>query len=173
MEMFVQEYLEALQEMGEEAFRQNFDHPFFLFPDKHGTGDLKTYHTRMATKEAALDPTTTGKAIDQFRVLVPRHKRARADERLLVGRGEDRDVSIDHSTVSKRHAFLVLDAESGAYRLGDAGSTNGTFINGQRIESGKPVSLRDGCIISFGDCDYLFLSPAGFVELLQRMEEKK
>jgi hypothetical protein len=171
MEMFVQEYLEAFREMGEEAFRRTYDHPFLLFPDKHGTGDLKTYHTRMATKEAALDPTSTGKTLDQFRVVVPRHKRARADERLLVGRGEDRDVAIDHSTVSKRHAFLIYDSQSGGFQLGDAGSTNGTFINGQRIESGSPVPLRDGSIISFGDCDYLFLSPDGFIDLLKRLEK--
>jgi len=47
---------------------------------------------------------------------------------------------------SSRHAQIKLDGS--AYFLIDIGSTNGTFVNGQRIT--QPVRLRSGDIIEFG-----------------------
>lgn len=172
MELFIKEYLEAYREMGPEAFRQKFDHLFLLFPEKHVHGELKTYHTRMAERDEAGDLWASGRKLDEFRVLTPGSAHAGASEHFLVGRGEDRDLSIDHSTVSKRHAFFIRDERTGTYLLGDAGSTNGTFVNGQRVESGKSVPLKDGMVVSFGDCDYLFLTPDGFAALVEKMSRR-
>jgi len=169
----VEDYLKFLLEEGEEPFLENFGHPFLLYPEKHGAGGFSTYHTRMADRGAGSRIAGSGKEIKQFRVLRPNSEQAPSfPSKMLVGRSTDRDFSIDHSTVSKRHAFIAHDDERQAYRLGDAGSTNGTFLNGQAVESGEPVFIRDGNIISFGDCDYMFFSPAGFVELLKRLKSE-
>ena len=80
---------------------------------------------------------------------------------------------IDHSTVSKRHAFMSYDTEKEAYKMGDAGSTNGTFLNGQSVEAGDPVYVRDGNVVSFGDCDYMFFTPTGFIQLLKRLKKEE
>lgn len=172
MELFVKEYLEAYNEMGRNAFRQKFDHLFLLFPDKHVHGELKTYHTRMAERDDAGDLWASGKKLDEFRTLTPGSARCGPAGRFLVGRGENRDLAIDHSTVSKRHAFFIRDERTGTFLLGDAGSTNGTFVNGQRVETGKPVPLKDGMVVSFGDCDYLFLTPDGFTTLVGKMAQR-
>ncbi len=165
----VREYVEAFMELGESAFLEKFDHPFLLYPDKHGHGGFRSYHTRMADRGESANLAGSGKSLREFMVLAPqRSGKGKIPTKLLVGRSEDRDLSIDHSTVSKRHAFLLKD-ESGVYKLGDAGSTNGTFLNGQRVETGEPVFIRDGNIVSFGDCDYLFYSPKGFIDILARL----
>ena len=45
----------------------------------------------------------------------------------LIGRGERNDVVLSNTTVSRQHAELI-DEGSGAYRLRDLGSINGTFL---------------------------------------------
>lgn len=50
---------------------------------------------------------------------------------LLVGRGEDADVRLDHKSVSKYHCVIVKT--DGLLLLRDLGSTNGTRVNGQRV----------------------------------------
>jgi hypothetical protein len=165
----VGDYLDDFLELGEAAFVEKFDHPFLLYPDKHGHGGFRSYHTRMADRGDGAN-LAGSKSLRDFQVLAPSSSGTNpTPSKLLVGRSEDRDLPIDHSTVSKRHAVLVRDDEAQAFKLGDAGSTNGTFLNGQAVESGEPVFLRDGNVVSFGDCDYLFYSPKGFVNVLTRL----
>jgi hypothetical protein len=170
----VQHYLETFLEVGEEAFLKEYNHPFLLFPEKHVPGGFATYHTRMADRGAGARIAGSGTEIRKFRVLPPNPEHGKDFPRkLLVGRGTDRDLTIDHSTVSKRHAFISYDEEKQAYKLGDAGSTNGTFVNGHSVESGDPVYIRDGNIVSFGECDYMFFSPQGFSDLLKRLKSEE
>jgi hypothetical protein len=170
----VQHYLEAYMDIGEEPFLQQYNHPFLLYPEKHGSGDFSTYHTRMADRGSGSRIAGTGKEIKQFRVLSPKLPDAgKFPSKYLVGRSSEREIYIDHSTVSKRHAFLARVEEKEAYKLGDAGSTNGTFLNGQSVEAGDPVYVRDGNVISFGDCDYMFFTSSGFVQLLKRLKKEE
>ena len=50
---------------------------------------------------------------------------------VLVGRGEDCDLRVEHKSVSKRHCVLVRT--DGLVLLRDLGSTNGTRVNGTRV----------------------------------------
>jgi general secretion pathway protein A len=52
-------------------------------------------------------------------------------DRILVGRGEEADVSIDSVFVSRYHALIVHD--KGQDLLLDLGSTNGLLVNSRRI----------------------------------------
>jgi DNA-binding winged helix-turn-helix (wHTH) protein len=64
----------------------------------------------------------------------------------VVGRDADADVRLDASTVSRRHARLVVTAEGTV--LEDFGSKNGTFRGGERVSA--PIRLADGDAIYFG-----------------------
>ena len=65
----------------------------------------------------------------------------------FIGRDPDVGVRLDASTVSRRHARLTF--QGGKYVLEDLGSTNGTFVNGQRLAG--PRVLKAGEVVSFGE----------------------
>lgn len=58
----------------------------------------------------------------------------------LIGRDSEAEVLLDYSTVSRRHARIVV-SEAGA-ELEDLGSKNGTTVDGTRLTG--TVALRDG-----------------------------
>jgi hypothetical protein len=72
-----------------------------------------------------------------------------------VGRAVGSDLVLDDDSVSKMHASLSI-GEDGVFSVADTGSTNGTFINGQRIAYGKAVELVDGDILKFGQVEVTF-----------------
>jgi DNA-binding winged helix-turn-helix (wHTH) protein len=64
----------------------------------------------------------------------------------VVGRDADADVRLDASTVSRRHARLVVTADGTV--LEDFGSKNGTYRGAERVTS--PIQLADGDEIRLG-----------------------
>ncbi len=64
----------------------------------------------------------------------------------LIGRDPGSKVCLDYSTVSRRHALIVVGQESAL--LEDLGSKNGTSVGGVRLVG--PATLRDGDRIGFG-----------------------
>jgi FHA domain len=74
---------------------------------------------------------------------------------IRIGRGESMDVVIDNVSVSRRQAELREAA--GAWTIRDLGSSNGTFLNGQRLTAEQP--LRPGDEISFGKFSLFFERP--------------
>ena len=77
---------------------------------------------------------------------------------IIIGRDVNADVAINTAEVSRRHTRLHLDA--GVYIIEDLGSTNGTFINGQRLTT--PVPLRSGDIIMLGEAATLVYEASQF-----------
>ena len=63
-----------------------------------------------------------------------------------IGRQDDAALSIPSPTVSRRHAELHFDGN--ALNLIDVGSTNGTFVNGIRVQ--VPCRVNHGDLLQFG-----------------------
>src|SRR5881296_2673432 len=72
---------------------------------------------------------------------------------MMIGRTEDNEISIPDHNVSKRHGILVRDGED--YQLHDFNSTNGTFVNSDRIMA---VKLQHGASIRFGPVELRYES---------------
>ncbi len=73
---------------------------------------------------------------------------------IRIGRGGDNDVVLMDREVSRHHAEIRAEGEG--YVLADLGSTNGTFVNDQRVT--RPTRLRDGDQVSLaGRCDLVFV----------------
>jgi pSer/pThr/pTyr-binding forkhead associated (FHA) protein len=60
---------------------------------------------------------------------------------VLIGRGADCQLILDDDYVSTRHARIV--ATGSGFYVEDLGSTNGSYVNGQRITAPTSVSLAD------------------------------
>jgi len=76
-------------------------------------------------------------------------------ETTTIGRAVQCDVVITSKRVSREHARLRRD--SWRVILEDVGSTNGTFLNGERLLA--PSELRDGDQIKVGDVVFTFHDP--------------
>ncbi|KDN22312.1 FHA domain-containing protein [Amycolatopsis rifamycinica] len=66
----------------------------------------------------------------------------------LVGRGPDADLRLPSDQVSLRHAWIRQDAR-GTW-VADAGSRNGTWVNGRRLAPRQDHPLRHGDRLEFG-----------------------
>jgi DNA-binding winged helix-turn-helix (wHTH) protein len=75
----------------------------------------------------------------RFRVVSEGRAVALPDGETVIGRDPDVRLSVDASSVSRRHARIVV-SESGAV-IEDLDSKNGTFVNGQRVT--VPRTLQD------------------------------
>jgi pSer/pThr/pTyr-binding forkhead associated (FHA) protein len=64
----------------------------------------------------------------------------------VIGRSRECDVVIDDDDVSRRHA--ALEVEDGVVYLRDLRSTNGTFLNGERVRGG--IEILPGDAIDLG-----------------------
>jgi pSer/pThr/pTyr-binding forkhead associated (FHA) protein len=61
-----------------------------------------------------------------------------------LGRSEDNDFQIEHSTISSCHCELVIG--SGSITVRDCNSTNGTFVSGQQISEATLVAGQTLCL---------------------------
>lgn len=83
---------------------------------------------------------------------VEKHFDVEEGKRLSIGRTKENDVPLDHTSVSKMHASLLLSSEAKLV-VADTGSTNGTYLNGERIAYGKAIEIFAGDRIKFGAID--------------------
>lgn len=88
------------------------------------------------------------------------HNRNPVDEYILrqetatIGRGSENDIQLADTTVSQKHARFVVSHDS--LYIEDVGSTNGTYVNGQRI---KKQRLKRGDQVMIGQHKLSFDHP--------------
>jgi pSer/pThr/pTyr-binding forkhead associated (FHA) protein len=77
-------------------------------------------------------------------------------DRLTVGRDPKSDIFLNDMTVSRGHA--VIDCSANVVSVKDAGSLNGTYVNGEIVDS---AVLKNGDVLQVGTFQMLFLSGSG------------
>ena len=85
-----------------------------------------------------------------------------AKDSVIVGRSSQCDVTLPYEGFSRQHAKIEI--VNGEIFITDLGSTNGVFIEGQRIPTGQPVKMQSFLNLQFG--------PAHQVEILEDILEE-
>jgi diguanylate cyclase (GGDEF)-like protein len=74
--------------------------------------------------------------------------------RISIGRADDADVRLAKAGVSRQHALITpIDAER--FQIEDLGSTNGTYVNGQRVDH---AILAEQDLIAIGESRLKFIA---------------
>ena len=71
----------------------------------------------------------------------------------LIGRNPTTDVTLLDEGISREHALVLLEEESGGFQIEDLQSTNGTRVNGKRVRS---APLEHGDEIQIGHTRFRF-----------------
>jgi hypothetical protein len=77
------------------------------------------------------------------------------------GRASSNDIVLPEFTISNHHFHLRYEATR--YVVIDLGSTNGTYVNGERTDQGKRVPVASGARIVFGRYQFEFMTAPEFV----------
>ena len=77
----------------------------------------------------------------------PGHVYMLISDSMVIGRDPNSDIVINDAEVSRQHARLTMGADG--YQIQDMGSTNGSFVDGARLE-GATVSMNNGQIVQLG-----------------------
>jgi len=139
------------------------------FEDQHGNAFLllssagfKQSKSATSTEVLLLDldeeigECTAGVSV---RILPIRAAKSSLTHLVTIGRTSKNDVMISDISVSRFHAFFKR-SPTGGFQLYDAGSTNGTTVNGVSVatkEAGPPSNVKSGDNIRFGQVDVTFL----------------
>ena len=70
----------------------------------------------------------------------------------LLGRGTDADIRVEDPGVSRKHCEIVVGTPA---LVRDLRSTNGTFVNGEKIDE---VALEDGSVVKIGGTSLVYRS---------------
>lgn len=114
---------------------------------------------KLRTAIAALQRVTSSEPFPAMLFCAPLPpQRVPPDAPLTIGRQPDCDFPLRRGDVSRRHAEVRFC--DGAYWLHDLGSTNGTFVNGQRLAAPRALAPGDRVEIGSSTLTFCRLDPA-------------
>lgn len=122
--------------------------------DEEFTGTVEVIGKR---RRGAAAPATASVASPEHPIIdVDGEKWLLTEEVTVLGRGSDADIKVEDSGVSRRHVELRI-TDAGVI-LTDLSSTNGTFVEGHRVEA---ATLMDGNQIVIGRTPIMFWTHPG------------
>jgi len=86
---------------------------------------------------------------------------------IFAGRAPANDIVLADPSVSKSHLRFISIPRTKHYQLVDMFSTNGTYLNGKKINPFEKHQVKDHDEISFGaEYQLIYYSPGAFYEML-------
>jgi hypothetical protein len=172
------EHVDLLLSEGSEAFRASHRHPVLVGITSSAEDEQSDFHTaiirpdaltaiRAAASSGRSRPTA---AVGPLAAEV--HEIKKKGDRpfhgqIGVGRARNVDVCLPLARLSKYHGYFS-ELEGGGYAFTDTGSTNGTLVDGTRLERKVTSPLRDGVEIQLGPYRFVFYGPDAFCDLVTR-----
>jgi hypothetical protein len=156
-ELPIEAYAQAARSLSAEAFARQHGDAFLVLTASR----LSRPQGPASTRVELFDERDRGASTAGVSVVVYRARRGDGSVTHLVtlGRARNNDIAVPDLSVSRFHAFLKRDA-AGGYQIQDAGSTNGTTVNGASVPArgaGPAVPLKAGDSVRLGQVDFTFL----------------
>jgi hypothetical protein len=106
-------------------------------------------------------------ALEARVIELQKRKSSAVADAITVGRSPQNDIVLYNRLISKNHAQLFISPGERACHLLDLDSTNGTFLNENKLNPHERYKLADGDEISFGpQAKVVYFSPKTFHEFL-------
>jgi pSer/pThr/pTyr-binding forkhead associated (FHA) protein len=160
----------ALKGLTKNAFTTRFPHPFLVEEklveaQEQDEPAFATFQATAAELESLLNKELPAAKVQVF----PLTKRSsgKFEGMINIGRSMNNDVVLASGAVSKLHAYVRYSPSEQAFFLTDAKSTNGTFINGKRLEPQEKQRLYDGdCVLFTPQFRFRFYTSPAFHDYL-------
>lgn len=131
--------------------------------DEPGDDSEDDFQFRTSAGDGAIN-SKTGEAVV---ALVEKTKDNAFQRRVTLGRTTNNDIVLEDASVSRFHAWLQLN-EKAVWEIVDAGSRNGTFVNGRRLAQKVGQSLDNDQRVRIGSVELRFFTAKGFQDYLAR-----
>lgn len=87
---------------------------------------------------------------------------------IMIGRTPVNDIVLPHRSVSKFHAYIKKDPETGEMTLFEGGSSFGTTVEGKALQKGEGAVLVSGAAIVFAKVAHaLYYAPWDFYDVMR------
>ena len=70
-----------------------------------------------------------------------------------IGRGQENNIVVNDNKISRVHSQLIQD-DNGNISVVDLNSTNGTYVNGQKLSTGAAVTLKKGDKVRIANLEF-------------------
>lgn len=120
---------------------------------KPRSGRLETHPAEVNFVQSSLFAAARRRDMNvRFVVIAPESHACTRDVGLpvLIGRADDAKFRIRDERISRRHCELIED--EGVVRIRDLGSTNGTFLNDEQLETDVAVEVAPDAVVRVGSC---------------------
>lgn len=167
-------YLQQAHLLSASDFLENYNHPVLLWSRSLGLTEAASFHAETCIEDITRDqpsgftPTSESQIAETLVIEIRKHHSASPAHMICVGRAADNDIMIAQKTVSKLHAYFLR--REGACEIVDAGSSNGTMLNKQRLIPHQKLSLVNYDRIQLGpSVELMYLHARGFFDFLQQL----
>jgi hypothetical protein len=157
----ISQYFAACRNLSAAEFAGRHPGPFLVHSSLTG-GVLRPTTGARTLDELVVDEPGTG-AVDKLTVFTV-SRFAAAEREISVGSDRSCTLCVAAASVSRVHARLVR--LGGAWHVVDAGSSAGTWVNGEEVT--RPRALHTGDRLSLGTLDLMFLPAIAFHDLVRR-----
>ncbi len=165
------EFSRSNSKLSLDEFKSTYTKPFLLV-EKAADGNAENIDTVSPADDAVLTKTTFAEANpinadEQYVFQIDKPGGTQFSRMVNVGRTRNNDIMINHSSISKFHAFFKYDSAFNTYAITDAGSKNGTSMSAKELKPYKSEPIQSRQVIIFGkSIRAIFLLPEDFYRYL-------
>jgi hypothetical protein len=184
------EFVQRSAGISEESFVAKNPHPFLLI-ELRGTADevgnfqtllsppdadthaddgppVKGTGTTRVRRPGTPDPGPEGEPLERLVVGLVKANANSFASMITFGRAATNDVRINLSSVSKFHAYFMHVRASGRWLICDANSSNGTYVNREKLVGSTRRELENGDGIRFGpDVEARFFDAKSLFDMMR------